>query len=490
MLYLSKSKYLLGLQCPKLLWTAYNRKTELPPPEQMAEFVMAEGRKVGAVAQRLYPGGLKIEREQDPVKMHAKSLAAAASRQPLFEAGFIFGQTYALADILVPVEEDKWDLIEVKSATQIKPEYQEDIAFQKYVYQGAGLKIRRCYIMFLNRDYVRQGELEPGKLFRKENLDDRLVDILPAIPGRVERLLRLIAAKEEPEIKVGRQCSSPRDCLLEERCWEFLPEKDHVFHLSRGNQLAHRLLEQGILHLKDIPPETELNEKQQIQVRSHATGEPYIERAEIGKFLNKLSYPLYFLDFETIAPALPLYDGTRPYEDIPFQFSLHVVAKAGAAPRHHAFLADGPVDPRPEVLKQLRALLGSSGSIVAYNADFEKKCLRKSSEANAEYREWFEEIEGRFVDLLAPFSKFHYYHPKQKGSASMKAVLPALTSNNYNELEIGAGGLARSEFMRINYADQPPAAAEKERVRSALLKYCALDTQGMISILDILRHSV
>lgn len=486
--FLSKSKYLLGLQCPKLLWISYNRKKDIPPFDAMSEFVMDEGRKVGGIAQRLFPDGIKIEREQNPLATHARSKAAAAERRPLFEAGFVFGQTYALADILVPVEEDQWDLIEVKSATQLKSEYFEDVAFQRYVYNGAGIKIRRCYLMVLNRDYVRQGELEPLKLFKKENVSDRIEEIAPEIPGRVEKLLKLIAAKEEPQVKVGKQCEEPRICLLEDKCWSFLPEKDNVFHLTRGNKLAHRLLEEGIVLLKDIPPETELTDKQQIQLKSQLSGETYIERLEIKKFLDKLKYPLYFLDFETIAPAIPVYDGTRPYEDITFQYSLHVVEKEGAEPKHFGFLADDVADPRPQVLAKLKELLGDSGSIVAYNAEFEKKCLRRSSEAYPEYRDWFEEIEGRFVDLLVPFNKFHYYHPAQKGSASMKAVLPALTGHGYGEMEIGAGGLARIEFVKVNFGQV--AAAEKKRVRDALEKYCALDTLGMVEIIDVLKEEV
>jgi hypothetical protein len=343
--------------------------------------------------------------------------------------------------------------------------------------------------MFLNREYVRHGPLEPVKLFRKENVTDRVEELLPAVPARIESMARLIAQPQPPEVKVGRQCSDPRVCPLEEKCWGFLPERDHVFHLTRGSQLAFQLLEKGIIHLKDIPPEIELSDKQLIQVRSHARGEAYVERAEIKKFINKLKYPLYFLDFETIAPAVPLYEDSRPYEDIPFQFSLHVVEKAGAQPTHQAYLAEGQNDPRPEVLKRLKAGLGDRGSIVAYGADYEKKCLRKSTEAYPEYAGWFEDIEGRLVDLLTPFSKFHYYHPQQNGSASMKSVLPALTELGYEALEIGEGGLARVEYMRIIYGDQVPEQ-EVQKIRNDLTKYCEMDTKGMIAILNILTGAV
>lgn len=482
---LSKSKYLLGLQCPKLLWFTYNQKADLSEPDPMGRFVMEEGKKVGEVAQRLWPEGIKIEWSASPEAVAARSREALLKRQPLFEAGFIFQNVYAIADILVPVEDGAWDLIEVKSATQPKPEYYEDLAFQKQVYEGAGLVIRRCYLMFLNREYVRCGQLEPLKLFRKENVTDPVAELWPEVPARVETMIRLIAQLQPPEVKVGKQCDTPRLCPLEEKCWGFLPERDHVFHLTRGSQLAFKLLERGIIHFKDIPPEIELSDKQQIQVKSHLSGEAYVERKEIQKFVNKLKYPLYFLDFETIAPAIPLYEGSRPYEDIPFQFSLHVVERTGAKPVHQSYLAEGQNDPRPEVLKRLKDGLGNRGSIIAYSADYEKKCLRKSSEAFPEYAGWFEDVEGRFVDLLTPFSKFHYYHPKQNGSASMKSVLPALTELGYEELGIGEGGLARVKYMRIAYGDQVPAE-EMTKVRNDLEKYCEMDTKGMVAILDIL----
>jgi Domain of unknown function(DUF2779) len=480
--YLSKSKYIIGLQCPKLLWYMYNRKDKIPPiPPQVME-VMKQGKLVGKYAQKLFPDGITIDWEINPSIMNKKSVKAAIARKPLFEAGFVYNHGYALADILVPTEDDGWDLIEVKSSTSVKGNYLHDAAFQKYVYQGVGLKINRSFIMHLDKRYMRSGEIEVAKLFTKVDVSEQVDELLTNIGKNIEATIAMIAG-EEPKIAIGPQCGN--DCALKDTCWSFLP-KNNIFMLRSGRKIALNLIDQGIYKIEDIPPDIELNEKQSIQVKAHRENKPYIERGNIHSFVNDLQYPLYFLDFETMAPAIPIYDNTHPYEDIPFQFSLHVVKKQGEAPTHHSYLAPGKIDPRPEVLKQLKNLLGNSGSIIAYNAIFEIKCINSAVNIHPEYDEWFNQIKKRFVDLLTPFKDFNYYDPKQAGSASLKYVLPALTGKSYDGLEIMDGRMASSQYLRVTF-DKTVDEKERQQVRTALEKYCGLDTEGMIYILEKLQ---
>ncbi|MBU1026737.1 MAG: DUF2779 domain-containing protein, partial [Candidatus Margulisbacteria bacterium] len=385
------------MSCPKLLWFEINRKEALPAPGRELEEIFKQGRLVGEAAQKLFPEGIKLEREINPQKMSAKSLAAAGQRRPLFEPGFIFDHGYALADILVPVGDDAWDLIEVKASSSVKDEHYHDVAFQKYVYEGAGLKINQCFLMHLNRDYVRHGDVEVDKLFIKEDITVEAMDLKPKIERDIKSLLKIVAGSE-PTVELGPRC---RGCMLEQVCWDFLPE-DHVFLLRGNKKVAFDLMKQGILKMADIPDYVELNEKQGIQVESHVSKTEHIDKPAIESFIEGLKYPLYFLDFETISPAIPVYDSSRPFEDIPFQFSLHVVEKKGEAPKHYSFLASGQTDPRPEVLERLAKLLGSSGSIVAYYAEYERRCLRQAVKAYPKYNEWFVGIKDRFVDLLVP----------------------------------------------------------------------------------------
>jgi hypothetical protein len=481
---LSKSKYLIGRECPKLLWYQYNRKPELPPTTPFQEALFAEGRKVGALARQLFPGGILIERDFNPLKQDARSHQLLRERKPLFEAGFVFDSAYALADILLPVGDDEWDLIEVKSSTKVKDEHYRDAAFQKYVYTGRGLKLRRTYIMFMNREYVRRGALDLEQLFAREELSEGIEPLVPGIAGEIAELLAMISGPE-PATAVGRQCSE--ECPLYGRCWDFLPE-GHVFILRGQRDVAFDLMERGVLQMKDIPADYELNEKHAIQVESHRTRQPFVDRESLREFLGRLKYPYYYLDFETIAPPVPIYDGTRPYEDVPFQYSLHIVEHEGARPAHHSYLAPGDVDPRPEILRRLRELIRPGGSIIAYNAEYEKGRIATAAAAFPEYGDWHRSVAGDFVDLLVPFKKFFYYHPAQGKSASMKEVLPALTGITYDGLEIGEGGMARYEYMRVTY-EPAVEPADRARVRSALERYCELDTRGMIEIVKALREA-
>jgi hypothetical protein len=251
------------------------------------------------------------------------------------------------------------------------------------------------------------------------------------------------------------------------------------------------MLDEGIVHLKDIPGEADLNEKHRIQVQSYRTKRAHIEPESIRKFLSQLNYPLYYLDFETFMTAVPMYDGVRPYEQIPFQFSLHIVREPGAKPEHHGYLAEGDVDPRPEILRLLKHLLGTKGSIVAYNAGFEKARLREMLESVNRHdamgmERWYDGIDERFVDLLQPFREFAYYHPSQRGSESMKAVLGPLTGRDYADLEIADGGLASLEYLRVTFGEPSNAKGEKEKVRRQLEEYCGRDTEGMIWIVEAL----
>jgi hypothetical protein len=215
------------------------------------------------------------------------------------------------------------------------------------------------------------------------------------------------------------------------------------------------------------------------------TGKVHVEKEEIRRFLDRLQYPLYYLDFETVALAIPVYDGTRPYQDVPFQFSLHVVESDGSGAVHHSFLAEGKEDPRPQILRELKRLLGSEGSIIAYNAGFEVGVLKGLVEAFPEYMGWLEGILTRVVDLLFPFTNFHYYNASQKDTASLKKVLPAVTGKGYGEMGIGEGMDASVAYARITYG----SATEEEiaRVRADLVDYCKLDTEGMIWVVEELR---
>jgi hypothetical protein len=481
---LSKSKYLTGLQCPKYLWLQIHESERIPEVDAATQYIFDQGHLVGEYAKKLFPGGVDI-----PHDGFMENIAATrkllAERKPLFEAGILYGNIYSRLDILNPVDEDEWEIIEIKSGTSVKEVYVDDVAFQKFCCEKAGLGIRSCKLGFINKQFVKNGEIDPRGLFILEDISTRVEEISAGLEERVADLLEVISNKVCPEMTIGQHCLAPYECPLREDCWGFLPE-DSVFDLRGGKTKQFSLWEQGIVSIKDIPEDVPLSRQQQIQKECVTTGNVHVEKKEIRQFLSRLKYPLYYLDFETFGPAIPIFDGTRPYQDIPFQFSLHVVANEGADPVHHSFLAEGSEDPRPQILRELQRLLGSEGSIIAYNAGFEEGVLRELVEAFPEYTDWLEGILTRMVDLLYPFTNFHYYNASQKDTASLKKVLPAVTGKGYEEMNIGAGMDASAAFSRIMGSD----ATEEEisQVRADLVEYCKLDTEGMFWVVDRLRE--
>ena len=390
-------------------------------------------------------------------------------------------------DILNPSGGEAWDIVEVKSTNDVKDEQLYDVAFQQHCCQLNGVKINRCHIMHLNREYVKQGDIDSQQLFVTEDVTDQLAEFSDGLETRIAEMLAVIDSDECPETAIGRHCNAPYSCLLQEGCWKHLPEH-HVMTLYSGKKLGEDLMAQGILDISNIPEDTKLNDKQRIQKECVVCGQPHIDTEEIKKFLKSLKYPLYFMDFETFATGVPIYDGTSPYLNIPFQFSLHVITKPGAMVEHYEFLAEGKDDPRPAFLTQLKQDIGPKGSILVYYAAFEKSRLKELAGAFPEYKEWVDTINERIVDLNVPFRDFSYYHPQQLGSSSLKHVLPALTNISYDDLEIGEGTTASLKFMEAAFGDV--SEEECQKVRNDLRIYCGQDTGGMIDILKKLQEIV
>jgi hypothetical protein len=480
---LSKSRYLNGIQCPRLLWISCNEPERIPKPDAATQHVFDQGRFVGELAKKLFPNGIDIP-QGDFMENIATTKELLAKRKPLFEAGIRSEKIYCRVDILNPVNDDEWGIVEIKSSTSVKDVHIDDVSFQKFCCEKAGLKIKTCKLGFINNQYVKEGEIDPTKLFVLEDISTRVEETADSIEERVFHLLQVISNKTCPEVSIGRHCLAPYECPLRAECWAFLPE-NNVFDLRGGKTNQFSLYEQGITSIKGIPDDIPLSKQQQIQKECVITGSVHVEKEEIRQFLSRLKYPLYYLDFETFGPAIPIYDGTRPYQDIPFQFSLHVVEDDASEPLHHSFLAERGEDPRPQILHELQRLLGSEGSIIAYNAGFEEGVLKELVEAFPEYSDWLEGILARMIDLLFPFTNFHYYNASQKDTASLKKVLPAVTGRGYEEMGIGAGMDASVAYGRIMYGNA--TGEEITKVRADLLKYCKLDTEGMIWILSELR---
>jgi hypothetical protein len=311
---------------------------------------------VGELATRIFPGG----QEAAPGKYYAEDTVPPTKvlvekRIPIFEAGFVHGPAYAKIDILNPVGKDAWDLYEVKSTTSYSVEkHLADVAVQKYAVEGNGIKVRNCYLMHVNNQYVRQGEVDPDALMTTVNVTGEVNAFIDRIGGDMEYMLEVIQQDVCPDIPVGPHCLEIRACDLYPVCWAALPEH-HPVTLYAGKKLGFDLMERGIEDLSEVGRGVYLNGKQEVQVKAVKTGDLQVNRHQVRAFLKELKYPLAFLDFETLGSAVPLYDGTRPYQSVPFQFSVHL----GPPPRPAESLKGGHASHR--FGDRLQCLLRNAG---------------------------------------------------------------------------------------------------------------------------------
>ncbi|MEK6859900.1 MAG: DUF2779 domain-containing protein, partial [Nanoarchaeota archaeon] len=504
---LSKSSYMIGLQCPRYLWTKIHEKEKIPEASEADEWKFEQGYLIQEYAQKWFLDGIDIDTEDfnENLKKTAE-LINLKQRKPLFEAAFKVefskaNYIYSRADILVPVGKDLWDIVEVKSSASLKPENIQDIAFQKYVLEKAGLKIRKCFLMCVNNEYVKHEKIDCKKLMKTEDISEKIEKEIKGIEERIENLFKIINAEKCPKIAIGNHCKHPYECPLTS-CWDFIPGES-VFELYYGGKKSFELFEKDIKLLKDIPIAHLTKEQQKIQVQCAKTNKPYINKEKIKEFLDKLIYPVYYLDFETIGTAIPLFDGSHPYQNIAFQYSLHIQESRDSEAKHVSFLAKGDKDPRHEFIKSLKENLGNKGSIVTYNQAFEKSVLEKLEMICPKEKKWIENIIKRLVDLLQPFRNFDYYNPKQKGSASIKSVMPSLVPKlpkgikSYDEMEIDKGDVASMAFLKIALGECPEddfkkfckvSKADQEKTRKMLEEYCELDTLAEVMIVKRLKE--
>ena len=484
---LTKSKYLQGLQCSKLLWVSVNDKMRIPEPSVSTEAIFKAGNLIGVLATKVFKNGIDLS-GLDFKENIKQTEDALKKRKPIFEAGFLEGRLFSRADILLPVVGGKWDIIEVKSSTEIKDINIHDLSFQRYTYEKAGLKIRKCILMHVNSAYVKSGNIAPEDFFVQADVTEMADEFGQGIKERINEMLKIIDASE-PKYRIGTYCGDPYVCPLKFECWANVPKESvFEFYWMLGEK-KFGLWDNGVRMMKDVGDDANSNYKQEIQQRlARGKEKVHIDKEKIGDWLKELKYPIYYLDFETINPVLPKFDGMKPYQRIPFQFSLHIQSKNGNL-KHYSFLAEGVEDPRMEFMMELRRLLNKKGSIVVYNQGFEKGVMTEGATAFPEFREWYDgNIKGRVVDLLDVFREFWYYDSGQKGSCSIKAVLPVLSDLKYSDLEIGKGDLASLEYERVTYGDV--GEEERLKVRAALEKYCELDTLAEVEIVCTLRNII
>ena len=486
---LSKSTFIKGLQCEKALYLHKHHYKLKDSISNSLQAIFDRGTNIGILAQELFPNGVDASPEHY-FKMHesiSKTLDLIKKEETIiYEATFQFNDVLAALDILVKHDEG-WKAYEVKSSTSISETNLKDAAIQYYTIKNSGIDLKDISIVYINNQYIKDGELDIHQLFTIESVYDQVLDFLPRIPNEVRRLKYIIEGTEVPQIDIGPHCSDPYDCDFKGTCWKNIPDYSIFDIANLASKKKFDLYNQGVITLDQIDlDEVSLSSNQVLQVQSEINGTCHINIEEIRNFTDDLNYPLYYLDFETIGPAVPKYNGSRPYQQLVFQYSLHFQVTPISKLEHSEYLADPLQDPRIRFIEQLIQDCGSNGDILVYNIGFERGKLNDLIEVFPEYSDKLRGIVNRLKDLMIPFQQKWYYTPKMKGSYSIKAVLPALVPElSYDELDIKDGATASNTFLSMVNGT---FKGDVKETRNQLLEYCKLDTFAMVKILDKLKE--
>lgn len=481
--FLSKSLFIKGVQCHKSLYLQkyYPELKDPIPPSREALF--QSGSEVGILAHELFPGGVEIPFEAGDydrqVRLTQEAIAKGA--KTIYEASFNYDGIFVKTDILHKGK-NGWALYEVKSSTGFKDIYYPDISVQYYVLNGVGIPVTRAYLVHINNQYVRHGEIDPFTLFSILDVTGAVASGQSSIREEIAKQKKMLAG-DIPSIDIGPWCNDPYECDFKGHCWQKIPERS-VFSLRGNRVLTFDLYNRGIVSLDDVEPD-ELPRAQRQQVEAIRQKKIFLQKDAVREFLNSLWYPLYFLDFETFADAIPRFDGIRPYQNVPYQYSLHYLEDESAPPGHYEYLAQPGADPREKITEMLMSQIPDNACVLAYVASFEKGVLQDLALWCPEYEDKITRIISHMIDLAYPFQKRLLYHWQFNGSYSIKSVLPALVPElGYDSMEVRDGEMAGLAYSRIQKSVDPE---EIEEIRKALLDYCKLDTFAMVKLLEVLR---
>lgn len=493
-IYLSKSKYCKLVQYPKILWmNKYKSDVAVPTAR---EAVLANGTAVGELARNLFGDYTNIEFNTDLNIMVEDTKKMLKSKPNIItEASFNYDNNFCSVDILKN-NLDGVEIYEVKSSTDVHDIYLDDASYQYFVLSNLGLNVKKVCIVYINKQYVRDKELEIEKLF---NIQD-ITDIAKLKQDEIKKTIEMANkymdeynGDNEPNTDIGMHCFNPYKCEFWEYCTRNLP-KPNVFDIGGGMHTSKKFEKyyEGKISFRDLQNEN-LNPKFLEQIDFELNNlKPKIEKEAIKGLMDSLKYPLYFIDYETYQLAIPEVEGTKPYQQLPFQYSLHIIKEKGASLQHKEFLAE--IDDQNYIRHFAESMIKNmpeNGSVIIYNKAFEPVRNNEIARMYPDLKDELERINSNIIDFMEPFKQRKYYTKEMHGSASIKAVLPALYPNDpeldYHNLPVvHNGGEASEAFLSLRNMSKE----EQKEIRHGLLVYCELDTYAMVKIWEKLNEIV
>lgn len=484
---LSKSKYVKFCQCPKMLWLKVNKPQEAVV-DPSAQQLIKTGHEVGELAKGLYGNYVETtsyteDGRLDLSAMIRKTQEYISKGEPVIcEAAFSYNGNYCAVDILRK-EKDGYCICEVKSSTAVKQEYILDVAYQKYVLEHCGLHIVDCYLVCLDSSYILNGKLDIHGLFAENYISGLVDEVFAEVENNIAEAHRVLDG-DEPTLSIGLQCQKAGVCEFWQYCAKHLP-KQSVFDI-KGMRFATQVkyYEKGLITFDDLYHTSGLNDSASKVIEAEITDKTFLCKSEIHSFLKRLTYPIYFFDFETMMPAIPYIQGTHPYQQIPFQYSLHYQLEKGGELYHKEFLAEVGTDPLRSIAEAIVRDIPENVCVVAFNSAFEKTRLAELAEMFPDLASHLWNVHNHLDDLMIPFQQKWYYIKQMQGSYSIKYVLPALYPDapdlDYHNLdEVHNGTEAMTIFPQLQYM----SPEEQQRTRQNLLEYCKLDTYALYKVL-------
>lgn len=482
---ISKSDYMLFLRHPAWLWLKKHARHLLPPVDPALQARFDEGHAFEHHAEALFPGLVRLGFSD-----FAGYQALTSQTREAWESGastvaqgrYEHRPIKCICDI-VSREGGGYVLTEIKSGTSAKPEHTFDLAFQRVVLEAAGFSITRCEVAHVNREYVRAGDIDPAGLVAITDITAEIAGQMEATRARIEQALKVAASATMPDPAPERARLKSYDEWLKirEKLDPPLP-KESIHRLPfMTAEKAAALIKADITTVDEIEDPGLLNKSTRRYLNARANGARTIDRGSLDRFLSAVTYPVYYLDYETSQSLVPSWDGTRPYQQVPFQYSVHVQHTPGGDVEHREYLHRDQSNPMPALLERLSGDIGDTGSVLVWYEAFEKTRNKEMAEAFPEHAAFLEGLNARVVDLMAPFADETICDPAFKGSASIKAVLPALLPElSYDDLDIQEGGSASRLWKQVTLID--PDDAERETVYADLVAYCIRDTWAMVAI--------